>query len=219
MASEEARRSGTPLDIYQLTPDHSVSDARGDIGPQIAPPSYFGTASQSIAPPSYFGTASQSQQVDVSASVTSATEPAPVMPVSMEPGPCSLDMEPPGLQSQPLLSLESEDEIERLQLLQITQTNGTSDSDHPVTDGELSDEESNRLVTEQQPPITDGEVMVCDDNLRVPSPNRNDEAYSSYILDPQRRTKRFNTYKSRMIRTLNHLGSRTGCYGILYLRR
>jgi hypothetical protein len=40
-----------------------------------------------------------------------------------------------------------------------------------------------------------------------------------FIFDQTKRTKRFNTYKKRMIQMMHNLGARTGCYGILYLRR
>jgi hypothetical protein len=50
---------------------------------------------------------------------------------------------------------------------------------------------------------------------------RTDEGYESddYIDDHQKRNKRYNTYRRRMIDMLHHVGNRTGCYGILYLRK
>lgn len=50
-------------------------------------------------------------------------------------------------------------------------------------------------------------------------PADEDDITPDYIEDPKKRTGRFNTYKRRMINALFHLAAKTGCYGILYLRK
>jgi hypothetical protein len=66
------------------------------------------------------------------------------------------------------------------------------------------------------------------DERRVETPSMEDEEEEDssidrepleYITDQTKRTKRFNTYKRRGINLLNHIGAKTGSYGILYLRK
>jgi hypothetical protein len=55
--------------------------------------------------------------------------------------------------------------------------------------------------------------------MLVPHGLINEDRDLEFIFDISKRTKRFNTYKKRMINLLYHLGAKTGCYGILYLRK
>ena len=55
--------------------------------------------------------------------------------------------------------------------------------------------------------------------LQMPESEMPESEMPEYITDATKRAKRYNTYKKRMINMFNHLGHRTGCYGILYLRK
>lgn len=111
-------------------------------------------------------------------------------------------------------SLDSDDEAERLRTLQ--DNDPLSSCQLSVINGDQLGLNTDPCVTNCNQPVTDVQPSDQPPDAGVGDGDNDDQVY---IIDPQRRTKRFNTYKSRMIRTLNHIGTRTGCYGILYLRR
>jgi hypothetical protein len=58
-----------------------------------------------------------------------------------------------------------------------------------------------------------------DDIQHTSDDDDDDEESLEFIYDLKKRSQRFRTCKTRMIRQLHHIGAKTSCYGILYLRK
>jgi hypothetical protein len=69
-----------------------------------------------------------------------------------------------------------------------------------------------------EPAVPDEELAVPDEELAVPDEGQPKKVVA-YLSDTKKRTKYFNDNKRKLIDNLYTLGMKTGCYGILYLRK
>lgn len=69
-----------------------------------------------------------------------------------------------------------------------------------------------------QTPVRNGLPQSSIDGGKDTSDDDDDEGLE-FIYNLKKRSERFRTYKKRMVRQLHHVGAKTGCYGILYLRK
>ena len=86
-----------------------------------------------------------------------------------------------------------------------------SDGNTPNLDPALSHNAQDAFTFDDDSGSDEGQAQQ--DGTSVPEPP------PAFIESQQKRTKFFHTYKERMQKTLFTLGSKTGCYGFLYLKR
>ena len=146
------------------------------------------------------------EQQQPSGSRSPDRSPSPESPLPESPLPESLS----ALQETPH---QRYDEIDRLRSLQF------EDRDSLDLHSSQSIISSQQTITNGQHAVSEGSAPVIGNHMDGIDSHETNSREFLYIRDLQKRTKRFNAYKSRMNRLLNHIGSRTGCYGIVYLRR